>query len=194
MTKGTRKNHEHKPDWNQEGIVPPETPEFPHESNVQEPLDKPLEELERFRSLAQRAQADLVNYKRRIEEERIVFAQNANNNLILKLLPIIDDFDLAIAHTPDGVDSSWSTGIEMILKKLQVVIDTSGVTSFNPGPGQEFDPSEHESAYFENSSEVPVGTIVRTIRLGYRVGARVLRPAQVIIAHEIEESEGNASS
>ena len=108
--------------------------------------------------------------------------------------PIIDDFDLAINHTPAGVDSSWSTGIEMILKKLQVVIHTSGATSFSPDPGQDFDPSEHESAFFENSSDVPAGTVVRTIRLGYRVGARVLRPAQVVIAQQLEGAEGNAAS
>ena len=122
MKNGDRKKQQPEPDLNQEKSVLPDAPEPSPESKSSDTLYSALEDIERFRSLAQRAQADLVNYKRRIEEERIVFAQNANNNLILKLLPIIDDFDLAIAHTPDGVDSSWSTGIELILKKLQVVI------------------------------------------------------------------------
>ena len=156
-------------------------------------LEEAARERDQFRAMAQRAQADLINYRRRMEEERQMVGQQAASQVIVRLLPVLDDFQLALAHLPSEAPPAWVDGVQMILRKLQVLLDAEGVTAFSPEPGAAFDPSEHEAVYFERSDEHEAGAVVSTVHPGYRNTNRVLRPAQVVLAQAQEEGERQPS-
>lgn len=129
-----------------------------------------------------RAQADLQNFRKRKEretEERVAYA---NARLLLELLPVLDDFERAFASVPTGeTEAPWVKGFELILRKLQMVIEREGVTPI-PGAGP-FDPHLHEAISIEPSDEIASGEIIAEIRRGYRINDRVLRPSQVRVAN-----------
>ena len=164
----------------------------PQESDGTEELSDNLslglaeQERDQFRALAQRVQADFVNYKRRIEEERQELVRNASVSFIHRLLPVIDDFQLALEHVPKGKRGSWFDGIELILRKLQSTLDSEGVTSFGPELGSLFDPSSQEAVFYEQVEDQEPGSIVRVFRPGYKIFDKILRPAQVSVAQAKE--------
>ena len=134
--------------------------------------------------LAQRAQAELVNYRRRAEEERITTGKFLNARLITKLLPVQEELDLAITHADEGgTNVSWLEGIKLIQRKLVNLLESEGVATIE-GVGATFNPLEHEALGTEESAEHPPGSIIQVLRSGYRLHDRVIQPAQVIVARE----------
>lgn len=149
--------------------------------------DDPLTQLERERdemkAIAQRAQADLVNYKRRAEEERWALARSASNGVVSKLLPIVDDLQRAVGALPDDAPESWSSGLRLVSQNMHALLESEGVTRFEPAPGDPFDPAEQEALVSQPSAEHPSGAVLMTISAGYRGRDRVLRAAQVVVSH-----------
>ena len=173
----------------QQGQDGPEDQQVTGEPSTEELLEEATRERDQFRAMAQRAQADLVNYHRRVDEEREALARNASSQVIIRLLPILDDFHRAVEHLPQDAPASWSDGVQLILRKFQSLLDTEGVTPFSVEPGTSFDPAEHEAVFFEPTTELPPGVVVSTMSPGYRNESRVLRPAQVVLAKAQEEEE-----
>lgn len=128
-----------------------------------------------------RAQADLQNFRRRKEretEERVTYA---NTRLLIELLPVIDDFERAFASVPLGEsEAAWVKGFQLILRKLQMVLEREGVSAI-PCSGP-FDPNLHEAISVEASDGVASGEIIAEARRGYRLNDRILRPSQVRVA------------
>lgn len=157
----------------------------PEAAEAQAPED-PITQLERerdeMRSIAQRAQADLVNYKRRAEEERWALARSASNSVVGKLLPIADDLQRAVDALPDDAPESWSSGLRLVSQNMRALLESEGVTRFEPVPGDPFDPAEQEAIASQPSAEHPSGAILMTISAGYRGRDRVLRAAQVVVS------------
>ena len=163
-----------------------------------ETLQARLEEAEReraqFKNLAQRAQADLINYKRRVEEEHQELVRNANVGLIVQLLQVVDDFQRALEHIPASAEEEkWLEGVTLIQRKLMAVLEAEGVNRIET-QGRQFDPREHEALFYEEVESEPEGTVLRVIRDGYKLGQRVLRPAQVSVAKPKEDTQPEASS
>lgn len=132
--------------------------------------------------LAQRTQADFINYRRRTEEERAQQARDANVAFLQRLLPVLDDFERALSSaTPDDLESSWGKGIVLVDRNLRGLLAADDVQRIS-AEGAEFDPREHEALGSQPTAEVPEGHVVQIVRQGYRKGDRILRPAQVIIA------------
>ena len=149
-----------------------------------EPLPDPMEDMERerdqFRALAQRAQADLVNYRRRVGEERQELQRNANSSLILKFMGVVDDFERAIAMLP--VDAAgWQEGLMLVKRNLDNLLESEGVSKIEAA-GKPFDPWEHEAVHYLETPDADDGTIIEVFRDGYRLHDRVLRASQVIVA------------
>ena len=157
----------------------------PDAAGAQTPED-PVALLERERdemkAIAQRAQADLVNYKRRAEEERWTLARSASNSVVSKLLPIADDLQRAVDALPDDAPESWSSGLQLVSQNMRSLLESEGVTRFEPAPGEPFDPAEQEAIASQPSAEHPSGTVLMTISAGYRGRDRVLRAAQVVVS------------
>ncbi len=149
---------------------------------------------EELLEVLRRVQADFANYKRRTDEERLELQRHANSRLVLKLLPILDEFVLAIQHaSKDGPDPSWLEGISLIQRKLNVLMESENVVKIE-ALGREFDPFEHEAMAYQESPDHPEGCVMSVVREGYRLNERVLRPALVVLAkrpeQEITSSDG----
>ena len=177
--------------------MPPEDPESPsalhayaHLPLEDQPaaiirdLEEAQQEARQNLDMAQRAQAELVNYKRRADEERISISKFSNSRLITKMLPVKEDLDLAINHL-DGseANASWLEGVKLIQRKLLTLLESEGVELID-GVGSAFNPMEHEALGTEETTEYPPGHIIQVVRGGYRLQDRVIQPAQVIVARE----------
>lgn len=135
-----------------------------------------------YLDLAQRAQADFVNYKRRVEQERSDFVRNARADAILKILPVLDDLERAVQSLPsDLAESDWAQGVVLIERKLRSALETEGVKRIE-AVGEPFDPWKEEALIHEPSDEFPQGTVSRVFRTGYSLDGRVIRPAQVVVS------------
>jgi molecular chaperone GrpE len=131
--------------------------------------------------LAQRAQADLVNFRRRTDDERIAQQKFANGRFITKLLPLVDEMDLAIAQAGENGNQAWQEGVKLIRRKLGALLDSEGVIRIE-AEGVMFNPAEHEALETHESHQHPSGYITKVVRSGYKLHDRVIQPAQVIVA------------
>jgi molecular chaperone GrpE len=155
--------------------VPPQT----EESNA---LAEAREKAQTYLDLAQRTQADFVNYKRRVEQERSDYARSARADIILKIIPTLDDLERAVASRPDELaKSDWAQGVTLIERKLRASLESLGLKRIE-AVGQPFDPWQEEAVLHEPSVNYPPGTVIQVVRPGYTLDGRVIRPAQVIVS------------
>lgn len=125
-----------------------------------------------------RSVADLKNFKRRSDIERAELLKNASASLILKLLPVIDDFERAAASVPPEVsEHPWWGGTKLIAQKLRTILESEGVTTID-AEGTDFDPNWHEAVMYEES-EGQEGKVIAELQKGYRLHDRLLRPTMV---------------
>ncbi|GAB4516314.1 MAG: hypothetical protein Kow0047_28240 [Anaerolineae bacterium] len=145
-------------------------------------LEAARNQAEEYLDQWRRTAAEFSNYRKRQEREQAEFVKQANAGLILRLLPILDDFDLAFEHLPEDVaQSSWVEGFSLIRRKLQAILEQEGVTAIE-AVGQPFDPTLHEAISHEESDGVESGHVIAEVRKGYKLGDRVLRPSLVRVA------------
>jgi len=130
----------------------------------------------------QRLAADFENYKRRTRQDLAERTQYANEELLRKLLPVLDNFKRALDHAPEGVDQKWFEGIELIARQFEDVLAAQGLAPI-PAMGEKFDPSRHEAIAREETDAHEEGTVVEEMQPGYRLHDRVLRPTLVKVAH-----------
>jgi molecular chaperone GrpE len=144
-------------------------------------LDEANRKLQEYLGLAQRTQADFVNYRRRVEVERGESMSAGKAALAHRILPVIDDFDRALKHVPADVeDNDWVKGISHIARKLAAALEAEGIVHIQ-ALGEEFTPWEHEALMHSPSTDDEAGKVIEVYREGYKQGDRVLRPAQVIV-------------
>ena len=145
-----------------------------------------LEELQKSNDqnldMAQRAQAELANYRKRVDDERLAQQQYANSRLIIRLLPIVDELEMALEHSGDmEINASWLDGIKLIHRKVIQMLEAEGLHKID-AIGQAFDPLQHEAVSTEDSNEVATGYILEVLRNGYKLHDRIIQPAQVVVA------------
>ena len=129
-----------------------------------------------------RAVAELENFRKRAARERTEAIQHANEGFIRKLLPVVDNFDMALAAAgPGATMESFRTGVAMINSQFRQALAEAGVEEVNAA-GQVFDPNFHEAVSQLESAEVPEGHVLHQVRKGYRLHGRLLRPASVVVA------------
>ncbi len=150
-------------------------------------LEAARNEADQHLRVGQRATADLSNYRRRTEEERVAVTQLANAILITKLLAVLDDFDRALANVPDEVHEGWIEGVQLVERKLRLLLESEGVSPIE-AVGQPFDPNLHEAVVHEPTTEHPDNVVIGEVQRGYRLHDRVLRPALVRVANNPNNS------
>ena len=139
-------------------------------------------DLDRFRDLAMRSQADFENYKKRCAREKEEAIKYANTGLLEKLVSIVDHFELGLeAARGDGQKSPIYSGMSLVLKQLQDLLAENGLQPVE-AVGQKFDPNLHEAIAHEPNSDVPEGAVIRQTRRGYRLKDRLLRPSTVVVS------------
>ena len=145
-------------------------------------LTEATRQRDEYLAFLQRERADFANYKRRVDEERAQQARDAAVPFIVRLLPILDDFERALASaSPQDLEPAWAKGVQLIERNLRSLLAAEGVHRIE-AQGVPFNPWEHEAIAYQPSAEAEEGTVVQVVRPGYRKGDRVIRPAQVIVA------------
>ena len=149
-----------------------------------------IEERDGYKNELLRTAADFTNFRRRTEQDFASIKKLANRDLLLQLVDVMDDFDRALAAVPEEQrDSGWVSGITMIEKKIQTVLDRSGVKRIE-ALGQPFDPAQHEAV--ASDPEGDGSTVVEVYRQGYRLGDSLLRPALVKVGSSAPSSTTGA--
>ncbi len=139
-------------------------------------------DLDRFRDLALRSQADFENYKKRAVREKEEAVKYANSSLLERLMPIVDNFELGLeAARGEGETSPVFSGMSMVLKQLMDFLTEQGLQPIDAA-GQKFDPNLHEAIAHEASEQFPEGVVTRQTRRGYRMKDRLLRPSSVVVS------------
>jgi molecular chaperone GrpE len=135
---------------------------------------------EGFLAKWQRAEADLINYRRRAEQEKEEIGKFANTGLMLSLLPVLDDMERAFSSVPDEPGlNNWADGIRLIARKLQASLKSQGLSEIE-ALGKMFDPYLHEAVRQDRGED---GMVVEEIQKGYKLKDRVIRPSRVVVGN-----------
>lgn len=159
-----------------------------------EELEKKLEECENFKSQYlngwQRAKADFLNYKKEEAERIEQFFKYNNEEFVLKILPILDNFEIAVHQKffSKNINEEEKKEIEQtiqgflqIKKQLEDFLKNQGVEEIK-SQGEKFDPNLHEATEEVESSNNEQGIVIEEIQKGYKIQGRLLRPAKVRVA------------
>lgn len=148
-------------------------------------------ELAQLRAEAAKAQerylrtaADFDNFKKRAARERQEAGRNAQEALLSKVIPVLDNFEMALAAVdgaPGATVESLRTGVAMIHSQLKTVLGEVGLEAID-AVGQTFDPNWHEAVAQAESSEVSDGQVLQQVMRGYKFRDRLVRPARVVVA------------
>lgn len=144
--------------------------------------EKPKEpySADELKELVQRTQANFENYRKQTEKRLQEMQDFAAKHLIMQLLPVLDNFELALQNT-GNVKNDFINGMELIHRQLLGILEQGGVRPLSLEKGQAFDPHTHE-ALMKIASDLPENRIVAQLQKGYTLHGRLLRPAKVSIS------------
>jgi len=165
-------------------VAPPAT-EMPSETAPEAPQD-PIAlltaEVDKWKDLAYRSQAELDNFRKRSAREAQETRAYANSDLLRALLPIMDNFEMGLeAARAESEKSMIFMGMSMVQRQIADFLRDMGVTEVE-SLGKAFDPNLHDAVSTEATAEHAEGTILRVTRRGFRLKDRLLRPTSVIVA------------
>ena len=184
---------------NQENPAEESSEQAPQEAN--EAAEKPTEEEEidpwqaleleaaKWKDQAIRTAAELDNFRKRMSREKLDAVRYGNQSLLEELLPVLDIFDMGMQAAAQEERSMLFMGMQMIHKQLDEFLSSQNVEEIPTEVGGDFDPKVHEALGQEASDEIEDGKIIRVVRKGYRIGERLLRPSNIIVAHNDEAAD-----
>jgi len=151
-------------------------------AQLEQQLTTEQQKVRECQDLLLRAQADFVNYRRRMSQEQVEGRSAAQSALLSQILPVLDDLERALeAAPPELATHPWAQGLFLVARRLTTLLNQLGVRQIGT-PGESFDPRLHEAITTEARADVPEGTILQVSRPGYAQGERIIRPAQVSVA------------
>ena len=139
-----------------------------------------LEQINELNARVLRLTADYDNYRKRAQREKEDVRQFSNQDLLEKLLPVLDNFEMAITAVKEA-DPSIKDGVQMIYDQLFAVLKDSGMEPID-AMGEAFDPNLHEALSQEETTNANEGTVVQQVQRGYKLNERLVRPARVVVA------------
>jgi len=157
-----------------------------------EETEIPVESLAQdFQALYQRALADAENSRKRFEDERKLIAKFAIGDIVMELIPVLENFTRATEHVPEvEKNSPWATGVLYIRKQLMDVLNQRGVTELTAQAGEMFDPNKHEAIGTVLDAEKAEDTIAEVKGMGYQLYERILKAVPVVVtAHEVSNKD-----
>ena len=149
------------------------------QNSSEEVENKVNSEIEELKNQLLRLQADFVNYKNRTEREKSNSIILANEGLILKLLPVLDNFNRAFAHVNLGDDAV--KGFVMIKDQFESILKSEMVEEIE-SDGATFDPNLHNAVMTESKEGVESGIVLETFEKGYKIKDKVIRPSMVKVS------------
>lgn len=179
---------EEKTNENVETLEKDKVKEHKHHEKKNKEVDKKLEKamqtITELQNELMRSKADLVNYRKRKDEEVSKMLVYANEDLIKELLPSIDNFERAIKLDDDNLDDSLSKfleGFKMIYCNILSVLESYGVKAID-GSNKAFDPTYHQAVMVEHKDGVEPGIVLEVLQKGYLLKDKVIRPAMVRVS------------
>jgi molecular chaperone GrpE len=146
-------------------------------------LSKKLAEAEsktsEYRDSWLRSQAEFQNYRKRLERDNEVMYLSMKGDILKKVLPVLDDLERALQNR--AADDAWASGVELIARKFQNILESEGLKKID-ALGKEFDPNFHEAISHEPANGAQSGHVIGVVQNGYMLGERVIRPALVRVA------------
>jgi len=166
-------------------VVFDEASDSPSQDTAPEP-----DETREIRDRLLRLQADFENFKKRIERERLDHLRYATAELVGRLLPVLDNFERAIAaFRPEGPSEAVIEGVQLIHRQLLQELEKEGLRGME-SVGQPFDPGLHEAVATEADASLPPHSVTQVFQRGYFLHDRLLRPAMVRVC--VDASDGQA--
>ncbi|HOC06050.1 MAG TPA: nucleotide exchange factor GrpE [Bacillota bacterium] len=153
------------------------------ENNLE--LEKVKTELETLQANYIRLAADFDNYRKRTQRQTQEVVARANEELFCQLLPVLDNFSIALESL---TDESVLKGMTMIYDQLMGVLEAEGVKVIE-ATGCTFDPMVHEAVGFDHCPDLPENAIIEELRKGYTLGGKVIRPAAVKVNIKKEDAD-----
>ncbi len=167
----------------------PEDSQKDSEDRVQARLEEAYGKRDELQNKYLRAVAELDNLRKRAARDREEISTRIKANLIGDLLPTMDAFRLGMEDARKREEAKGVVdGFAMVLTQFESVLSENGLSLIDPC-GEPFDPNLHEAVARENSEDVDEGLVLSTVRVGYKLGERLLRPAAVVISEGVAESE-----
>ena len=190
----TKKNHEK--DKNNEGpkneqleekqAEETETTEETQTTELDEKIQLLEKEVEDYKEKLLRKAAEFENYKRRTEVDQLNLLNYSGENLIVKLLPVIDDFERSLQHMDDAKDiESIKTGVKLVYDKLMKILDEQGVKKIE-AVGQPFNVELHEAVMQRKDENTKPHTVLDELEKGYMYKDKVIRHTKVIVSEDTE--------
>jgi molecular chaperone GrpE len=151
-------------------------------SKKQEELEQQISELT---ADLQRTRADFENYRKRVELEKTTAREAGQAGAILKLLPVIDNIERAIAHIPEELkDNKWAMGVTSLVKQLDKSLESLNLKRIDATPGTDFDPELHEAIQFDEDATGNKEVIAQELQAGYTLNGRPVRHAMVQVTRK----------
>lgn len=133
----------------------------------------------------QRTRADFENYRKRAESDKIAAQQYGQASAIMKLLPVIDNIERAIAYAPEELaDNAWAQGVSGLTKNLEKSLENMNVKRIVATPGTIFNPEFHEAIQVDEEAEGDQEIVAEELQAGYTLAGTPLRPAMVKVTRQ----------
>jgi len=133
----------------------------------------------------QRTRADFENYRKRADLEKTMARESGQASAILKLLPVIDNIERAIAYTPEELkDNSWVQSVAGLVKHLEKSLEGLNLARIDAKPGTPFDPELHEAIQFDEDAKGEHEVVAEELQAGYTLGGHVIRHAMVKVTRQ----------
>lgn len=184
MAKKTKEKKDITNDQEAPELQPKEQAEEPEKIEEVDEITKLKEQISDLEDKLKREKADAINYRRRIDEEKMRALRYGNEELVLEILPVLDNFERAIDMDDDNPDdevSRFLEGVKMIHENLKSTLgrfDVEVIDELN----EPFDPSCHDAVATECVTGVEPNTVIEVLQKGYRLKDKVIRPAIVKVS------------
>ena len=154
----------------------------PTDDNVQNEFEQQLGELTLD---LQRTRADFENYRKRVDAEKAAARESGQSSAILKLLPVIDNIERAVAYTPEDLkDNTWAQGVSSLVKNLEKSLESLNLARIDAKPGVEFNPELHEAIQFDEDATGEKEVVAEELQAGYMLNGHVIRHAMVKVTRQ----------
>ena len=127
-----------------------------------------------------RLMAEFQNYKKRVAKEKNDIREYATEKLVMELLPVLDNFERALAASAEDDPAGYAKGMELIFTQMVTELQKSGLTEVE-AEGQDFDPTKHNAVMTEENEELESGKVSKVLQKGYALNDKVIRPSMVAV-------------
>lgn len=164
-----------------------ETSETPEEDNAPEAEkteekaeEKTEEKADDGNEKYVRLMAEFQNYKKRVAKEKNDIREYATEKLVMELLPVLDNFERALAASAEDDPAGYAKGMELIFTQMVTELQKSGLVEVE-AEGQDFDPTKHNAVMTEENEELESGKVSKVLQKGYALNDKVIRPSMVAV-------------